>query len=850
MVLFKLACREVFSRKRLTLLILLNLTVASAGLILVTSFESSISRQLGQKSLELLGADLNIYGRRRLSTAEIERLKKALPEQAHMQLSHELHSMVVSKKSSRLTQIKVITNTFPFYGDGLVRRQDGKLPFRKAVAELDSNEVLVYPELLPQLDLKLGDPLRIGVASFTVRGVVEKDVPSAGLQDLLAPRIYLLSKALAATKLIRRGSLVNYHHMIRLPANVAPESIRPIIRKTLDDSTLRIRTPIEATERISRLASHVNDFLGLVMVCALFLALIAATFLFRILMAQKTRDLGTLMALGCHAGQISWLILIELSILVVLATGLSTFFAVLFMPLFQQTAAFMIPMDVQINVDLIGVLLTFLVVWTISFLACLPSFAAFRRTRPATLFREHASESVPTNLWLWATPVAIFLLSMSIWQANSWKVGGGFFVGLTISVVLFIALGWTLLLLSKLVSPKHFSWWFALAHLRRNPSSSLVAFVALCIATATTTLVPQVSGSLQRDLSMTAIERLPGLFLFDIQEEDIPTLRDTLSKSAKNLNELSPLVQARLLKLNGAPFGGKPKLRTQTREQDRANFFRNRLFNLSSRPTLLASETITQGEVFSGPYNANIGEGPPVEISVEEGFANDVGIHIGDELEFEIEGVMVLTKVRNLRKVRWASFQPNFFVMLQNGALDEAPKTYLATVRTSAGHESVAIQRQIIKAAPNVSIVDVRRTVESILQMTRNITKIIQFMAWLVMLAGLAVFISILFYQIQRRRWDISLLKSLGAKHRFVRTTFALEFVSLASTAGICGSLLGQINSLAISRLVFETAWQPSLNYVLISLIVTVVLGLALTLIAVQPILRQTAITNLQNDSN
>ena len=70
----------------------------------------------------------------------------------------------------------------------------------------------------------------------------------------------------------------------------------------------------------------------------------------------------------------------------------------------------------------------------------------------------------------------------------------------------------------------------------------------------------------------------------------------------------------------------------------------------------------------------------PVEISVEQKYAKSLEIDLNDELEIEVGGVPILAKVVNIRRVRWTSFQPNFFVQMQPGVLDQAPKTFIATL--------------------------------------------------------------------------------------------------------------------------------------------------------------------------
>ena len=110
-----------------------------------------------------------------------------------------------------------------------------------------------------------------------------------------------------------------------------------------------------------------------------------------------------------------------------------------------------------------------------------------------------------------------------------------------------------------------------------------------------------------------------------------------------------------------------------------AKRLRNRSLNLSSRQRLSASETLIKGRDFSGVYDQN--KNPVVEASLEKRYAKRLNLDIGDHFKVDIMGLEVEAKVINTRKVRWSSFQPNFFILFQPGLLEEAPRTHLASIQ-------------------------------------------------------------------------------------------------------------------------------------------------------------------------
>ena len=160
---------------------------------------------------------------------------------------------------------------------------------------------------------------------------------------------------------------------------------------------------------------------------------------------------------------------------------------------------------------------------------------------------------------------------------------------------------------------------------------SLWAFVALSLGALLLNLLPQLRAGLLAELEQPT--KLPSLFLFDIQEDQLAPLQEKFRSSGLELENLSPLVRARLLSVNGAAFERTTSAEGfRTREEENEARFRNRGFNLSYRAGLSGAETLVAGTPFKGSGN---------EISVEERFADRVGVGIGDTLLFDVQGVEV-----------------------------------------------------------------------------------------------------------------------------------------------------------------------------------------------------------------
>jgi putative ABC transport system permease protein len=232
--------------------------------------------------------------------------------------------------------------------------------------------------------------------------------------------------------------------------------------------------------------------------------------------------------------------------------------------------------------------------------------------------------------------------------------------------------------------------------------------------------------------------------------------------------------------------------------------------NLTFRDSPDTSETIVKGKFWTTPWKQGSDTLP--EISIEERFAQRLGLGLGDELEFSVLGVPVKGRITSVRKIRWTTFQPNFFIQFQPGVLEYAPKTYVGAINKIDDLKLKGkIQSAIVEKFPNISIIDVSRLVKKITEIIDKMSWALSFMAILCLFAGLIVLFSICRQQVSARIWDISMLKVLGATFKDIRSSIAKEFFVISFLASTLGSSISVIASLILSKFVFEGVFAYNL---------------------------------------
>ncbi len=834
MKLLRLIFNELYNHPRFTLLFVLNLSLGLSGFIALDVFKNSISHTLKQRSKSVLGADFGISARRPITDNERDTIKSVIGTDKAESHITEMFSMVAGpSEASKLIQIKAIEENYPFYGEMELHNQGIIGASGKSDLHEPSLLAWVYPEILIQLNAKIGDQISIGEAKFTISDVVNYD-SAAGLSTNMAPRIYVSQKNIEVTNLIQPGTIAWHSYVYKLPSlqSIALESTRKSIFLKLDDPQLQVYTHENVSETLGRMLSYLNDFLGLTALAALFLAGVGTGFLFRSYLRSKIYEIAILLSLGLSKTKALGLYLFQLVSLGLLSSLLAIAFGLILIPVLQALTKNFLPFPVEFSLHIQTLGLAVLLGTLGSAFICLPLLSQIQSVRPSILLNEgersKASWSLVTSLAL--IPGMLGFWGLAVWQAHSLRIGS-LFVGLFLGSGLILGLfAWLLFFcLERITKVRMNSLRWAIRDLSRYNLATLSCFLSLGLGILLLNLIPQIQASIAEELRSPEKSKLPSLFLFDIQEDQVEPLKAVVKRNNVVLEEVQAMIRARLLTVNDKAFDkGKGRgEKTLSREEEREMRFRNRGFNLSYRDRMYESETILEGEDFSGPFSG--GENDLPGISIETRFADRLGLSLDDILTFDVQSTEVKGIIQNIRKVKWNTFQPNFFVRFQSGVLEAAPKTFLATIPRLSHEKKTSLQNEIVREIPNISIVDISRLIDRLYTISQQMSWALQFMAILCIIAGFVVLYSIASHQAQAREWDIGLFKVLGAKFHEVRALFLWQFGLIAFFASILGLGFSLVVSYSLSSILFDSAWAFDPVVPLATLVASITLTIAIT---------------------
>jgi predicted lysophospholipase L1 biosynthesis ABC-type transport system permease subunit len=559
---------------------------------------------------------------------------------------------------------------------------------------------------------------------------------------------------------------------------------------------MRVLSPNDGRNRLLRVLNFVTNFLSLVSLVSFFLGLVGLIYLYSGFLKKHQTDISVLNDLGISKKNLLLTYLLHLFTLIFISSIVVFTFITISAQFLAPIIKSLIDFDFAFFFDyyffLKSALMLLLLSLSIGFPLILPLIQREKRSF--------------TKVIISFIPFILLLLVLSHFVTPIKYIGFFFAAAMLILIMLFFTIG--SVILKKFDFSGHLkslSLSLALKNIVRQKKTSLTLFTAMLLSTTFFSIIPQVGSSLSNALT-SSVDQRPRFFVVNAKEEQIKDLSTQVNSLGATLENVTPMIRGRIIKVNDIDFSNYSKNNGSEEIKAEKNELKNRAVNLSYRNTLKPSEQIIEGRKFSGIYDDK-DFAKPIEVSVEKRYANQRGMKLGDRLVFDILGLELEAVIVNIRTVNWAEFIPNFFLILQEGALNDAPKTVLATI-SEGDYDAQQMLLKLTDSFPSMSVIDVKNLFESFANLVQNVTNITDKMSFYSIAIGLLMSFIIIQYQMNLQKNNILRLKMIGVKNKIIRNSFLIEFGLISFGASTLGIILGSIGSYTISALLFDSYWD------------------------------------------
>lgn len=794
----KMAWRDSRASRRRLVLASFSIVLGIAALVAIGSFNHNLIHAINAQAKTLLGADLRVQTRSEFSPE----LTKALDDLGGRQAGEiALSTMVVfptAENRTRLASMRALEAGYPFYGEFETVPADA--PARLA----EGGRVAILEEsLMAQFNVEVGDEIKMGSEFFTVVGAL-KQVPGDSMAvAMLSPRVFVPRAELEETGLLGPGSLARHRRYIVFDDDRDPLVVEKQLRKQFAEERLSVDTVEERKREMGRGLANVYRFLSLVGFVSLFLGAIGVASAIHVHVRQKIGTVAVLRCLGASAQTAFGVYLVQGLGLGLLGAIVGAALGVGVQMTLPALVGQLLPFEVQFFVAWWPVLKGVVGGLIICVLFTLLPLLTVRRVSPLVAIRAQSIESVGRNdplRWLVFAAIGLAVTAFALMQAPTWRVGLGFVGALAVSFAVLGGLGKLVAWAARRFVPKRapYVWRQGIANLHRPNNRTTLLLLALGLGTFLIVTLALTRSTLLAQIEGTGGGDRPNLLFFDIQDDQIDPLREILVAQGAPMQADAPIVTMKVATVNGRTVNEMVK----DKSLEVAEWTLRREYRSTYRDHLNErTEKLVEGE-FVGAVEPSLAVVP---ISMEVGVAEQMKVKLGDEIEWNVQGLPLMTRVASLREVEWRRMEPNFFVVFPTGVLEPAPKFFVGATRVDGPDHSAAVQQAVVEALPNVSAIDLQLVLETLDGIFEKVQFVIQFMALFTVATGVIVLAgAVMSGRFQRLR-EVVLLRTLGATSRQLWQIQLVEYAVLGLLAAAVGCGLAVLGNLLLAAFVFET---------------------------------------------
>jgi putative ABC transport system permease protein len=612
---------------------------------------------------------------------------------------------IFSGDASQLAALNAVTASYPLRGR--VRIADAPFGTARTTDRIPGRgEVWIDARIIAQLKLALGTSLKIGAATFRVTEVLDYR-PDQGTGFVnLAPAALLNYDDVPSTQLIQPGSRVTYAALFAGPAAAIADFREFLVSAKTPGE--RLREVDESSRQLNSAIDRASRFLNLASLASVLLAAVAVAMGARRYAARHIDTVALMKCMGASQAFVLAISLIELTLLAVFAVALGALLGYLaqsglawVLRDFIRTelpAASLAPVAIAL-VTAVGMLIGF----------ALPPLLQLKSTPPARVLRK--SVSAPPLRYGLSYVLALAALFAILWslvrdtELVLWVLAGILGVGLVLTVA-----GYGLVRLTgRLRGGVGVAWRYGLANVSRRGGGSVVQIVAFGLGLMVLLLLAVVRSDLLADWRRSLPADVPNNFLINIRPEERQSLQEFFKLHGLGRPAMYPMVRARMTAINSRPSQSL-KIRG-----DSGRGFLEREQNLTWSAALMEDNQLIAGSWWTP---ADTGK-HLVSISTE--YQEALHLQLGDDLSFDVAGEPLTVKVASIRKIRWDSFRPNFFLVFPPGLLDGTAGTYMTSVFLTPTQRPALVD--LVRQFPTISVFDV----DAILKQIRAVRLSIHF---------------------------------------------------------------------------------------------------------------------------
>jgi putative ABC transport system permease protein len=817
--LFTMAWRDSRRSRSRLFLFISAIFFGIAALVAIYTFRFNLENDINSQAAELIGADLQISGNKPVD-ASIKPLLDSLGDKRSEE--RDFVSMIYFPKSSgtRLVQVRALQGGFPYYGSLETT------PAQAGVSFKNGKKALVDKTLMLQFNARVNDSIKVGNVTFLIVGVLNKAPGQTGVTASIAPTVYIPLQYLEQTGLSKKGSRISYSFFYKYDRPVNMDKIIKNIDTRLDKAEMNYDTIETRKENTGRSFGDLTRFLSLVGFIALLLGCVGVASAVHIYIREKIASIAIMRCLGVKAIEAFLIYLIQIVGIGIIGSVIGAFLGTAIQHILPMVMKDFLPLTISTNISWLAIGQGIILGIIISILFALLPLISIRNISPLNTLRisyEDVNIIRDPLRWLVYFLILLFIVSFTFFQLDSWLASIFFTIGILIAFLILSFTAWLLMKVMRVIIQSSWSYLFrqGFANLYRPNNQTIILIVSIGLSTAFICTLFFIQSILIGQVKLSSSGNQANMILFDIQTSQEKGIADLTRQQRLPVLQQVPIITVRLEKINEETAADVKKDSTHKYS---VHAFSNE-YRVTYRDTLTATE-----KILNGTWIGKAETGKEIPVSIEERFSKRNHINIGDHLVFNVQGVDMQTIVTSIRQVNYGKIQTNFQIVFPSGVLEQAPQFHVLLTHVPSSKASARFQQAVVRAFPNVSIVDLGLILTVVDDLLDKIGYIIRFMSAFSIITGIVVLIASVRISKYQRIQESVLLRTLGASRKQIFAITALEYLFLGALSALTGIVIAVIGTWLLAKFSFDIPFTinvlPAIALFAIISFLTVIIGL------------------------
>ncbi len=767
-----------------------ELTLLMTSLVLAVTIVTGISLFTDRLQLAVTAESSTFLAADRVLTSPRPVKSEWLTEAANRGIKQakvlNFSSMVSSDSAMQFVSVKAVDKNYPLKGHLEISNDADSLQHPQHRHELServyhgprAGAIWVDKRLLSLLDITLGTQLYVGAAQLTVTQFIVQEPDRGSTFFDFGPRVMMNTVDLEATGVVRPGSRIEYRYLFAAEQEELSHYL-DWLRPQLEPSHKVIGLS-EGQPNIASALSRSENFLLMASSLSVLLAGMAIALSSRRYSERHYDYVAVMKSLGASSNHIFIIYVLNLMVLTLAAIILGWFagwgIQHGFFYFFRDLIAITVP-NASLKPFVIG---------GVTAIVCLVTFALpplwyLRTVSPLRVLRKDLPVMQVNALFPYSIGL-IGIVGLLIWYSNNLLVALAMLIGCGLVFALVGVVAFLLLKMTSRIGMHAGSLWrLGFANLQRRLVANAVQVVIFSLSFMLVLMLILIRTSLIEEWRMQLPQGTPNHFFVNIAPAEVAEIRAFFNSHNISSAGLYPMVRGRLVEKNGESVA---KLFAGKRIEGL-----NRELNLSWSTDLPEDNTIEQGQWWDDLATSKQGarQSSMAPVSVEQDFAESLGLKLGDTLTFTIAEHTLLAQVQNIRSLRWDGMRPNFYIIFPLYILDDLPTTYITSFYL-APHQKQLIN-EVAHQFPSVTVIELDRIIQRVEGIVDQVSLAVELVLALVIISGVLVLVASVQASMDVRYHENAVLRTMGASSRLILGSLLVEFAILGLLSGLLAAL-------------------------------------------------------------